>query len=86
MDQALARQADGEGRVVVAKDRDFRDGYLLNGSPRHLLVVTTGNITNRDLLALFDGNLAAIIEALVESPFVELSPAGLILHAGPDWS
>ncbi|HVX23580.1 MAG TPA: DUF5615 family PIN-like protein [Acidimicrobiales bacterium] len=83
-DQALARQADGEGRVVVTKDRDFRDGYLLNRSPRHLLVVATGNIANRDLLTLFDGNLTVIIEALAESPYVELRPAGLILHAEPD--
>ncbi len=83
-DQVLARKADSEGRVVITKDRDFRDGYLLNRSPRRLLVVTTGNITNRELLALFDGNLTVIIEALSESPFVELSPAGLILHADPD--
>lgn len=83
-DKTLARRADAEGRVVVTKDRDFRDGHLLNHSPRNLLVVTTGNITNRDLLAMFDGNLTAIIEALTESPFVELSPAGLILHAKPD--
>ena len=82
-DQALAREADLEGRVVVTKDRDFRDGHLLSRSPRHLLVVTTGNITNRELLALFDGNLTAIVEALSESPFVELSPVGLILHAEP---
>ena len=32
-DQALARKADGEDRVVVTKDRDFRDGHLPN---RHL--------------------------------------------------
>ncbi len=50
-DQALARKADGEGRVVVTKDRDFRDGHLLSRSPRHLLVVTTGNITGRKWLA-----------------------------------
>ena len=82
-DQALARQADGENCVVVTKDRDFRDGYLLNRSPRHLLVVTTGNITNRELLALFDDNLTAIIGALSESTFIELSPVGLIFHAEP---
>jgi predicted nuclease of predicted toxin-antitoxin system len=32
-DQALARKADVEGRVVVTKDRDFRDGHLLSRSP-----------------------------------------------------
>ena len=82
-DQALAQKADGEDRVVVTKDREFRDGYLLSRSPRNMLVVTTGNITNRELLVLFDGNLTAIVEALSESLFVELSPAGLILHGEP---
>ncbi|HEY1733513.1 MAG TPA: DUF5615 family PIN-like protein [Acidimicrobiales bacterium] len=83
-DQILVRLADDEERVVVTKDRDFRDGHLLRRSPHRLLVVTTGNITNGDLLALFDGNLVAIIEVLAESSFVELSSAGLILHAEPD--
>lgn len=51
-DAAISAIADREGRVVVTKDRDFRDGYLLFGSPRRLLVVATGNITNTALLAL----------------------------------
>lgn len=83
-DEALARLADEEDRVVVTKDRDFRDSHLLNRSPRHLLVVATGNITNRDLLSLVEEHAPAIVEALAESPFVELSPTGLILHAEPD--
>lgn len=36
-DAAIAEFADREGRVVVTKDRDFRDGHLLGGSPRRLL-------------------------------------------------
>ncbi|HEY0813740.1 MAG TPA: DUF5615 family PIN-like protein [Pseudonocardia sp.] len=42
-DTDIARRADVENRVVVTKDRDFRDGHLLAGSPRRLLVVATGN-------------------------------------------
>jgi hypothetical protein len=38
-DVHIAELADGEGRVVVTKDRDFRDGHLLSGSPRRLMVV-----------------------------------------------
>jgi predicted nuclease of predicted toxin-antitoxin system len=48
---ALGEMADGESRVVVTKDRDFRDGHLLSGSPRRLLIVATGNNTNAALLA-----------------------------------
>jgi len=51
-DMRITRIADGESRVVVTKDRDFRDGHLLSGSSRRLLVVATGNITNTELMAL----------------------------------
>ncbi|MDQ3989025.1 MAG: DUF5615 family PIN-like protein [Actinomycetota bacterium] len=52
-DARIAELADGSDRVIVTKDRDFRDGHLLARSPRRLLVVATGNITNTALLALF---------------------------------
>ncbi len=61
-DARIAEVADGEGRVVVTKDRDFRDGHLLSGSPRRLLVVGTGNITNAALLGLFEANLDAVVD------------------------
>lgn len=40
-DSQIARRADADGRVVVTKDRDFREAHLLTGSPRQLLVVAT---------------------------------------------
>lgn len=58
-DRGIADRADREGRVVVTKDRDFRDSHLLAGSPRQLLAVTTGNIHNDDLLALVEANLGS---------------------------
>jgi predicted nuclease of predicted toxin-antitoxin system len=53
-DANIAQRADAEDRVVVTKDRDFRDRQLLQTTPRRLLVVATGNISNNDLVALFD--------------------------------
>ncbi len=79
-DVRIAELADGEGRVVGTKDRDFRDGHLLSGSPRRLLVVATGNITNAALLALFEANLDAIVGALGEADYVELGPEALVEH------
>lgn len=45
-DQQIAELADADSRVVVTKDRDFRDGHLLTRSPRQLLIIATDNITN----------------------------------------
>lgn len=83
-DGAIAEIADRYGRVVVTKDRDFRDGHLLGGTPRRLLVVATGNITNAALLELFGGHLAEIVAAFDEVDFVELRPTALVLHGGTD--
>jgi predicted nuclease of predicted toxin-antitoxin system len=74
--------ADRDDRIVVTKDRDFWDGHLLGGSPRRLLVVATGNITNAALLALFDAHLVEIVSAFDEVDFVELRPTTLVLHGG----
>ena len=58
-DGEISVVADRDGRVVITKDSDFRDSHLLGGAPRQLLRVTTGNIKNADLIALFERNLAA---------------------------
>lgn len=79
-DVQIVEMADAEGRVVVTKDRDFRDGHLLSGTPRRLLVVAAGNVTNTALLALFEVNLNAIVGALGEADFVELGLAALVVH------
>jgi predicted nuclease of predicted toxin-antitoxin system len=65
---------------VVTKDRDFRDSHLLTRSPRRLLVVATGNITNDALLALFAKYLDAIVAALGEGDFIEFAPDALVVH------
>ncbi|MGH9093360.1 MAG: DUF5615 family PIN-like protein [Acidimicrobiales bacterium] len=79
----LATLADDEDRVLVTKGSDFRDGHLLRRSPRRLLIVTTGNVTNQDFLELFDRNLEAIVDTLSESAFVELRATGLVLGPEP---
>lgn len=79
-DSAIIEIADSQDRIVITKDRDFRDGHLLAGSPRHLLIVGTGNITNAELLTLFETNINAISEASTDADFIELQPATLILH------
>lgn len=82
LDHEIARLADDGDRVVVSKDRDFRDGHLLRGSPRQLLIVATGNISNNDLLALLAQHLETIVHALGEGRLVELRSDHLVVHDG----
>ncbi|MGH3615378.1 MAG: DUF5615 family PIN-like protein [Pseudonocardia sp.] len=79
-DRRIAEVADAQGRIVVTKDRDFRDGHLLSGSPSRLLVVATGNVTNVALLALFRANIDAVVGAFDESDFIELGPETMVAH------
>lgn len=79
-----AQRADTDSRIVATKDQDFRDGHLLGRSPRKLLVVATGNITNDALLSLFELHPDAIVSALGEADFVELTQDALALGRRPD--
>lgn len=79
-DWRLAEIADDEERVVVTKDRDFRDGHLLVASPRRLLIIATGNISNDALLALFGAHLVVIVDTFDDADFVEMSTTALTVH------
>ena len=61
-----------EQRVVVSKDTDFFYSHLLHGRPWKLLLVKTGNISTRELRALFERNLPAIEAAFQTHTLVEI--------------
>ncbi len=69
-----------ERRVVITKDADFVNSYLLLGQPYKLLVISTGNITNTELEALFVPNIPAIVAALQTTSYIELTRTTLIIH------
>jgi predicted nuclease of predicted toxin-antitoxin system len=69
-----------EQRVVVTKDADFRDSHLVKGQPCKLLLVSTGNIHNTNLLNLFAKNLERIVAAFQSHSFVELDRHHLTIH------
>ena len=69
-----------ERRIIITKDEDFVDSFLLRNEPRKLLLVATGNIGNRELEELFRENLEHVVSALDEYDFVELDRTSLISH------
>ena len=79
-DVQVAAAADAQGRVVVTKDRDFRDWHWLRGTPGQLLIVATGNISNEQLLRLFGERLDALVTSFEAADFVELTPDALVVH------
>ncbi len=56
-DAEILRISMAQQRVVVTKDLDFLESFLVRQQPYKLLLLTTGNIRNSDLAALFQNNL-----------------------------
>ena len=79
-DETIAKIADREKATVVTKDADFVNSHILKSSPGKLLLISTGNISNRALLHLFARHIDAISSALDESSLVELNQQGLVIH------
>lgn len=79
-DEQVNEVADREGRVVVSKDADFVDSHILRGSPAKLLLISTGNISNRELEALMVPLIPDIVRELGLHSFLELDRFGIIVH------
>ncbi|MEQ9300261.1 MAG: DUF5615 family PIN-like protein [Cyclobacteriaceae bacterium] len=76
-DREIVKYADENDLIVVTKDVDFHYSFINVGNPKRLLLVTTGNIKNRQLFDLFRKNHLLIKLALERSHFVELSNDGI---------
>lgn len=78
-DEEVIAQAKQDGRIVVSKDDDFVQSFLLTGEPA-LLLVSTGNISNAALEKLIRDNLSRIEVALESCRFVEITRDTLVSH------
>jgi len=79
-DREIIALADRQARVVVTKDDDFVQSFLVNDAPRRLLLLSTGNISNAHLERLFWTNLDTIVHGFDTCRFVELSQHALLIH------
>ncbi len=51
--------------IIVTKDKDFLNSFILHQKPYKLLLITTGNIKNSDLICLFSHNLVSLYNNLI---------------------
>ena len=79
-DGDIINVAEEQGRIVISKDSDFLDNYILSGKPSKLLIVSTGNITNNDLITLFDKNLDELKSLFAKNSVIEISRTEIIVH------
>ena len=77
-DQDISDLSVKEKRIVISKDSDFYNRYLTKLEPYKLLQISTGNLSTGELIALFDRNLAKIIDEIAHNSVVELTKSSLI--------
>lgn len=78
-DNEIIARAMQDARVVITKDDDFVQAFLLTGEPS-LLLISTGNIANSDLEKIVRANLNGIETAFSTHRFVEITRDSLVIH------
>lgn len=61
-----------EQRIVITKDLDFWDSFYIRQEPFKLLLITTGNISNKELEALFIKNVEQITKLFEQYSLIEM--------------
>jgi len=79
-DQDLIALSISEQSIVVTKDSDFVESFLLKREPWKLLLVSTGNITNDELMRLFQLNIRQLADSFQKFDFIELNRTSLVCH------
>jgi predicted nuclease of predicted toxin-antitoxin system len=79
-DGRITQLSMAERRVVIPKDADFVNSFLLHGQPYKLLLVSTGNISTNDLLELFREFLPQLTKLFAHHSYLELSRTLLVTH------
>ena len=69
-----------ENRIIITKDNDFLESFLVNKEPEKLIIVKTGNINNIDLLEIFNNNFDIILKSINENSLIEIRMNELIVH------
>ena len=69
-----------EKRIVISKDSDFVNSFMTIQKPYKLLLITTGNIKNSELITIFTNNLSMLVNLLQQHDYVEMSHEEIIVH------
>ena len=79
-DGFITRLATDEQRIVITKDSDFLESYVLRKEPPKLLLIKTGNIRNSELIILFDKHIELIVELFSMNSLIEVTKTEIVVH------
>lgn len=79
-DNILNNISINQERILITKDEDFVNDFILKNEPYKLIHITTGNIPNRNLLDLITNNLPEIINLISIHRYIEIDETDIITH------
>lgn len=79
-DSEICKYADEKNLIVLTKDSDFRDSFFIKNSPKKLIKINLGNISNQELKAILTENVKLIEKLSIRDSFLlEIDNDGLYL-------
>jgi predicted nuclease of predicted toxin-antitoxin system len=79
-DKEISLYSKKHKRIVITKDSDFLDSYLIHNLPEKILLVTVGNLHNDILFILFDNYFYEIDLLFKNNNYIELNQNEYIIH------
>jgi len=80
VDNEIREISQKQDRIVITKDTDFLDSHLIQGIPKKLFLITTGNIINKDLLKLIEKYFETVIKLFKTYDLIEMNNDEIIGH------
>ncbi|OFX46075.1 MAG: hypothetical protein A2046_04250 [Bacteroidetes bacterium GWA2_30_7] len=66
-DKQIREIAIIENLIIVTKDEDFIDYYLIKGAPPKILLLDIGNINNKDLVSILVKQMEEIKKSFIDN-------------------
>ena len=83
-DADICAYADLHDYIVVTKDSDFRDSFYIKSTPKKLLKINLGNISNSQLVEILSKNIIVLNRFITKKIIMlEVETDGVIHEYGP---
>jgi predicted nuclease of predicted toxin-antitoxin system len=79
-DVEIVQIAIHENRIIISKDNDFLDIYILGKYHIRVLILEVGNIPNKELLKIISSQLNRIVELFDKSNLIILNKSNIIAY------
>ena len=79
-DKQVIKISITENRVVITKDSDFLESFLVKGEPKKIILLKTGNINNEGLGEIFSKHIEKMASLLKENSLIEINRNEIIVH------